>query len=1164
MFRKSRKLFAFTLAAAMLLANIPASAAAQKADNLCEHHSSHNETCGYILPTEACSCTHSHTDTCYGETVSEGNNEVDLECKHMCDTSCGYPGEDKGTICTFACGECAGQKIVKPPVKDSGEQMKSNSIVPSGVLNLDSVAVLSDFGHPFLGSRCVDSRGGRLIATPNVEEGVTYAWYATAVNASEMVENKEDRYYEVKSRDNEITLNDTDNTYDVQTEDLGKYIYCVVSLNGTDIVSSAFQAICAPALVGDLIIDYTTNTVYAMLDDDGGGAPATADAYGSAMVLGNDQTGSGHGKIQLIANPFSDNEIGIEEQKPVYDSTTKIMSATFSTDLKTLTGFGIGFNHDYYLGIMRNFDGKVPTHDIIPGEQAIVITLKEDGDIGLTDEYIQSIITKIRTANADKKIVLALQVTDTINLSAASMGSVAATDGLFTQTDNANLTINKALLTELNSRNGDVTITAESAAVPANTNTKAKEAIGDRPVVDLSITADRTPVTEFAGGGMVTVSIPYTLGEGEGADNLVVYYIREDGTTEATTDVSYVNGFVSFTTAHFSKFAVGYTPTATYTLTVNANGGTASGGGAYAEGAVVSISAGSRASYSFNGWTSNNGGSFANVNSSGTTFTMPAGNATVSASWSYSGGGSGNGGSTGGDSTVATPPSSDHPTAPANAATKVESKVNSSGKATATVPEKSVTDAIKEARDAAIKAGTEANGITVTVMLTTDKTASSIAVTLPQNAVAELVKAGANELRIESSTANLNLDLATLKQIQATGGGSVTISVNKVNASRLSKEAQAAMGGRPVFDFSIQSGGKAISSFGGGSISVVLPYAPAANEKPGSLYGVYVDANGKVSYLTSSSYDSTTKMLRFRTSHFSTFGIGHKADTPVFTDTTNHWARHDIDFVVARGLLNGTGSTTFGPNTGMTQGMFLTALGRLAGVDSTKYITAKFSDAVPAAYYTPYTAWAMERGITSGTGATIFSPDAAITRQELALFMHNYAKAMGYAVPRTRAAIDYSDAASIEWFARDAVKAMQMAGVMNGKNGNRFDPTGIATRAEVAATLHRYVELVIDSATAQGLDVNDSGSAMLYENGKPVKSASRTVNFATYTFNANGEAAILPTDSQKLGTYTVQKGNSFWLIARKAGCTMAKLEQLNNKSRYELIYAGQVLIVPTK
>ena len=78
----------------------------------------------------------------------------------------------------------------------------------------------------------------------------------------------------------------------------------------------------------------------------------------------------------------------------------------------------------------------------------------------------------------------------------------------------------------------------------------------------------------------------------------------------------------------------------TYILTVNLNGGSGgTTGGAYAGGAVVNIDAGSRSNYRFNGWTSSNGGSFADASSASTTFTMPAADTTITAAWSYIGGG---------------------------------------------------------------------------------------------------------------------------------------------------------------------------------------------------------------------------------------------------------------------------------------------------------------------------------------------------------------------------------------------------------------------------------------------------------------------------------------------------------------------------------------------
>lgn len=92
--------------------------------------------------------------------------------------------------------------------------------------------------------------------------------------------------------------------------------------------------------------------------------------------------------------------------------------------------------------------------------------------------------------------------------------------------------------------------------------------------------------------------------------------------------------------------------------------------------------------------------------------------------------------------------------------------------------------------------------------------------------------------------------------------------------------------------------------------------------------------------------------------------------------------------------------------------------------------------------------------------------------------------------------------------------------------------------------------------------MNDSGKWMYYENGKPV-TWRIDINGSTYTFDQYGETADVPKNL-RYTTYTVQKGDSFWSVARKLGCTMSGLERLNNKSRFSIIRPGDVLRVPEK
>lgn len=215
--------------------------------------------------------------------------------------------------------------------------------------------------------------------------------------------------------------------------------------------------------------------------------------------------------------------------------------------------------------------------------------------------------------------------------------------------------------------------------------------------------------------------------------------------------------------------------------------------------------------------------------------------------------------------------------------------------------------------------------------------------------------------------------------------------------------------------------------------------------------------------------------------------MGYKNPVPNFTDISGHWAKEHILFTVSRGLLSGTSETTFSPNAPLTRGMFVTALGRLAGINPADYQTGTFTDVKADAYYAPYVNWAANKGIVSGTTSTTFAPDSNITREQMAVILKNYAGKMGYSIPKTLEAVTFADNTKISSWAKDSVKAMQQAGVLSGKTGNQFDPKGSATRAEAAAVLHRFVEVIIDPQTANGWTQNDSGEWYYYQNGEPVK-----------------------------------------------------------------------------
>ena len=549
------------------------------------------------------------------------------------------------------------------------------------------------------------------------------------------------------------------------------------------------------------------------------------------------------------------------------------------------------------------------------------------------------------------------------------------------------------------------------------------------------------------------------------------------------------------------------------------------------------------------------------------TFSNVTANHTISATFSYSG--SSDGGSSSNDNSspvVVTPPTLDKPNSPTQGETKVSGTVDSNGNVTVNITGKAVADVFDKAMAEAKKNGTEQNGITMVLRVDTgNKTGSSVTVNLPKFAQDTIIakKIVNTIVVVDNPDIRIGMDLATVQEINKQAKSDVNIAATRTDSGKLTGDAKKAIGSRPVFDLKVNYGnGKAVSSFGAGSVSVTIPYTLGANENAGNVQAVYVDAKGKVHWLTNSVYDSVEKVLRFSTNHFSTYGIGYKQANTAFTDIAGHWAKEDIEFVVSRGLFSGTSETKFSPNAAMTRGMFVTVLGRLASADVSGYAKSSFSDVKSDAYYMGYIEWASKNNIVNGVGNGRFAPNQSITREQMAVIMSNYAKTIGYTLPKVHVENTFADNGKISAYAKEAVKQMQMAGVISGKNGNLFDPQGTATRAEVSAVLRRFVELAISNDTAQGWTMNDSGKWMYFKDGKPL-TGKQDIDGGAYTFDQYGVTADVPKNL-RYTTYIVQKGDSFWLIAHKLGCTMSELERLNNKSRFSIIYPGDVLRVPEK
>lgn len=176
------------------------------------------------------------------------------------------------------------------------------------------------------------------------------------------------------------------------------------------------------------------------------------------------------------------------------------------------------------------------------------------------------------------------------------------------------------------------------------------------------------------------------------------------------------------------------------------------------------------------------------------------------------------------------------------------------------------------------------------------------------------------------------------------------------------------------------------------------------------------------------------------------------ADVP-----SGSWYYDDVAYVYDTGLMTGLTATAFGPNLSTTRGMIVTILWRMENEPVARH-GCPFADVRRGSYYEQAIAWASENGIVTGFDASTFAPDRAITREQLAAILFRFAAYRGMdAVTLRENLSSFQDQAAISAYAVSALNWAVGEGLMQG-TGDKLEPTGNATRAQVAAMLRRFMQ----------------------------------------------------------------------------------------------------------
>ncbi|HWR61358.1 MAG TPA: Ig-like domain-containing protein, partial [Clostridia bacterium] len=408
------------------------------------------------------------------------------------------------------------------------------------------------------------------------------------------------------------------------------------------------------------------------------------------------------------------------------------------------------------------------------------------------------------------------------------------------------------------------------------------------------------------------------------------------------------------------------------------------------------------------------------------------------------------GGSGSGSASASTPaPTTITPVETASSGTAVTATVeaiavvDSEGNASATVTQAQVSQAISQSVAEAAKQG---NGVSaqVEIKVTAPAGAKTVEISLPKAAVSLAAEGKVGALTVSTPVASITFDRKALDTIDKQAAGAVKITAAKAEAETLSEEIKRTIGDRPVYSFSVTSGGKTISQFGGNA-TVSIPYTPRAGEDINAIVIYYINAEGKPEIVSNCAYDPATGTITFSTNHFSIYAVGYNKIS--FKDVAaNAWYGNAVSFIAARGITSGTEEGNYSPEEKLTRGQFMVMVMRSYGIKADENAKDNFADS-GSTYYTGYLAAAKRLRISEGIGNNMFAPEKEITRQEMFTLLYNTLKSIGElpASKAEKALSDFTDANSIDSWAKDAMAFFVEAGTVSGSSG-KLNPTDTTDR----------------------------------------------------------------------------------------------------------------------
>ena len=477
-------------------------------------------------------------------------------------------------------------------------------------------------------------------------------------------------------------------------------------------------------------------------------------------------------------------------------------------------------------------------------------------------------------------------------------------------------------------------------------------------------------------------------------------------------------------------------PAKTFRVTVQESYASNSGAGLYPKDELVRISAGSRSGYVFAGWTAS-GVTLENPSQADTSFRMPDHDVSVTARWSVytppSSGGS-NGGSSGGNSNG-------------------NSGGSSNSSPSYTPPQTATQQAVSSIQSAR-------PGSTVNMNLPSGKAVVEAGV---------LKKLAGRQVTLNVQTGDIIWTIQGMDVPSGTSLNKLDLSVDTKAAAVPDQVVRSVAGTSRTAQFSLAHNG----AFGFNA-QLSMKTEKRNIGLWANLY-YYNPASRALEFQHASQVDSAGRM---------SFPFQHASDYVVIFDKTKHktapsiawsnpfrdvaqgaWYYDSVAYVHQNGLFSGTSAASFSPNAVTTRGQIVSILYNLAGSPTVRSGNT-FRDVPSSAYYANAVEWAAAMGLTSGTGSGLFLPDAPVTREQLAVFLSQYAKQHGVELTGSSSLQRFSDYRSASNYAQQPLAWAVSHGLLSGFEDGSLRPRSPATRAQTASILRQLCELLSSLRTS--------------------------------------------------------------------------------------------------